>query len=64
MEAKIRFSRHFFRYFFLLRFGIGFSWILGGSKPEKSVKTMVFSMVFANFQKIDVFEKAAKKLKF
>ena len=28
---------------------------------EKSIKTIVFSMVFANFQKIDVFEKRQKK---
>ena len=35
-----------------------------GSDVEKSIKTIVFPMVFANFQKIDVFEKVAKKPRF
>ena len=34
---------------------------LGGSKPEESLKTIGFSMVFVNFHKINVFEKNAKK---
>ena len=61
MEAKIDFGDAFFRCFFRMRFGIDFFRIFGGSEPEKSIKTVVFSMVFANFQKIDVFEKSAKK---
>ena len=63
-EAKIDFWDVFFRCFFRMRFGIDFGWIFGGSKPEKSIKTIVFSMVLANFQKIDVFEKSAKKPRF
>ena len=47
-----------------MRFGVDFGWIFGGSELEKSMKTIVFSMVFANFQKIDVFEKSAKKHRF
>ena len=34
-EAKIDFWEVFFRCFFRVRFGIEFSWFLGGSKPEK-----------------------------
>ena len=64
MEAKIDFRELFFRCFFRARFGMDFGWNFGGSEPEKSIKTIVFSMVFANFQKIDVFEKSAKKLRF
>ena len=64
MEAKIDFWEVFFRCFFRVRFGIDFLWNLGGSDVEKSIKTIVFSMVFANFQKIDVFEKVAKKPRF
>ena len=60
-EAKIDFWDVFFRCFFRLRFGIDFGWIFGGSEHEKSIKTVVCSMVFANFHKIDVFEKNAKK---
>ena len=63
-EAKIDFWEVFFRCFFRVRFGIDFLWNLGGSDVEKSIKTIVFSMVFANFQKIDVFEKVAKKPRF
>ena len=64
MEAKIDFWVVFFRYFLGLRFGIDFGWIFGGSELEKSIKTIGFSMVFVDFQKIDVFEKSAKKLQF
>ena len=64
MEAKIDFWVVLFLYFLGLRFGIDFGWIFGGSEPEKSIKTIVFSMVFANFHKIDVFEKSAKKPRF
>ena len=63
-EAKIEFWEVFFRCFFRVRFGIDFLWNLGGSDIEKSTKTIVFPMVFANFQKIDVFEKVAKKPRF
>ena len=63
-EAKIDFWEVFFRCFFRVRFGIDFLWNLGGSDVEKSIKTIVFPMVFANFQKIDVFEKEAKKARF
>ena len=34
----------------------------GGSNPEKSIKTICFSLVFANFHKIDVFKKFKKTL--
>ena len=64
MEAKIDFREVFWQCFFGLRFGIDFGWIFGGSESEKSIKTIGFSMVFANFQKISVFEKIGKKLRF
>ena len=64
MEAKIDFWEVFFRCFFRMRFGIDFLWNLGGSDIEKSIKTIVFPRVFANFHKIDVFEKVAKKRRF
>ena len=63
-EAKIDFWEVFFRCFFRVRFGIDFLWFLGGSELEKSIKTIVFSMVFANFQKNNVFEKVLKKPRF
>ena len=62
--AKIDFRDVFCRCFFRMRFGIDFGWIFGGSELETSVITIVFSMVFANFHKIDVFEKKAKKARF
>ena len=61
MEAEIDFWEAFLRCFFPACFGIDFGWIFGGSHLEKSIKTIVFSMVFANFHKIDLFEKVAKK---
>ena len=64
MEAKIDFLEVFLRCFFGMRFSIDLGWIFGGSKPEKSIKTIRFSMVFAHFQKIDVFEKVRKDLDF
>ena len=64
MEAKIDFLEVFLRCFFGMRFGIDLGWIFGGLKPEKSIKTISFSMVFAHFQKIDVFETSTKKLRF
>ena len=64
MEAKVNFCEVFLLRFFRKRFGIDFGWFFEGSQPEKSIKTIVFSMVFANFQKIDVFEKVAKKPRF
>ena len=64
MEAKINFLEISLRCFFGMRFGIDLGWIFGGSKPEKSIKTIVFSMVFANFHKIDVFEKIPKYHRF
>ena len=50
MEAKIDFRDVFFLCFFRTRSGIDFGWIFGASEPEKSTKTIVFSMVFLNFQ--------------
>ena len=64
MEAKIDFSTVFFRCFFRTRFGIDFGWIFGTSERDKSTKTIVFSMVFVNFHKIDVFKNIAKKRRF
>ena len=60
-EAKIEFWEVFLRCVFRMRFGVDFGRIFGDSKPEKSIKTIVFPMVFAIFHKIDVFEKVAKK---
>ena len=51
-----RFWDYFLRCFFRIRFGIDFSSISGDSDLEKSTKTVVCSMVFVNFHKIDVFE--------
>ena len=42
--------------FFRVRFGTDFSSISGDSDLGKSTKTIVFSMVFVDFQKIDVCE--------
>ena len=64
MEAKIYFCEMILPCFFRKRFGIDFGWFFGGSQPEKSIKTMVFSMVFANFHKIHIFEKVTKKPRF
>ena len=64
MVAKTDFLEVIFRCFFRMRFCIDFGWFFGGSQPEKSIKTIVFSMVFANFHKIDVFEKVAHKPRF
>ena len=61
MNAKIDFLDDFFEVIFERNFGIDFDWIFGGSKLEKSRKTIVFPMVFAKFRKSDVFEKVAKK---
>ena len=61
-EAKIDFWDVCFQCFFRVSFGIHFGWIFEASEPEKSIKTSVFSMVFANFHKIDIFEKVTKKL--
>ena len=61
MEANIDFSDVFFHAFFAYVFCIDFRWFSGGSKPEKSLKTIVFSMVVANFHGIDGFEKLANK---
>ena len=66
-EAKWKPKLIFWKFFldvFLDCVFIDLGWIFGGSKPEKSIKTIGFSMVFAHFQKIDVFEKSAKKPRF
>ena len=60
MDAKIDVWEVFSRCFFRMRFDIDFSSISGDSDLEKSTQTIVFSMVFANFYKINVFEKVAK----
>ena len=51
-----QFLDNFLRCFFRMRFGIDFSSSSGDSDLEKSTKTIVFSMVFVNFHKMDVFE--------
>ena len=61
MDAKIDFLDVFFEVIFENNFGIDFDWIFEGSKLEKSIKTIVFPMVFSKFSKSDVFEKVAKK---
>ena len=60
MEAKIDFGEGFLHCFFRMRSGIDFVSFLRGSNLEKSLKTIGFSMVFAIFQKNDVFEKVSK----
>ena len=48
MDAKTHFLEVFFRCFFRMRFYIDFELFFGGSKLEKSLKTIGFSMVFEN----------------
>ena len=60
MDAKTNFLEVFFRCFFRMRFYMDFELFFGGSKLEKSLKTIVFSMVLAKFHRIDVFEKVTK----
>ena len=64
MEPRIDFLDAFLRSFFQMRFGIDFGSFSGGPNPEKSIKTIVFSMFFANFHKIDIFEKVARQARF
>ena len=47
--------------FFERHFGIDFCSFWGGCNLKKSLKTIGFSMVFANFHKIDAFNKSWKK---
>ena len=62
MEAKIDSWEVFFDDVFEHDFCIDFSSFWGGSNLEKSLKTIGFSMVFADFYKIDVMEKYLKNL--
>ena len=64
MEAKIDFWDVFWLCFFRMRSGIDFGSFFRGSNLEKSLKTIGFSMVFAIFQKNDVFEKVSKNHRF
>ena len=64
MDAKTDFLEVTFRCFFRMRFCMDFGLFFGGSEPEKSLKTIGFSMVFVNFHKINVFKKNAKKPRF
>ena len=64
MDAKIDFLDAFFEVIFEHNFGIDFDWIFGGSKLEKSIKTIVFPTVFVKFHESHVFEKVAKKHRF
>ena len=48
MGAKIDFLDVFLRGFFRMRYCIDFGSFLGGSKLEKSLKTIVFTMFFQN----------------
>ena len=64
MEANIDFWEVILQCFFRMRFFIDLGSFLGPRKSEKSWKTICFSMVFANFQKINVFETNAKKPRF
>ena len=57
MKAEIEFREGFLRCFFQLRFGVVLEAFPGGSKFEKSIKTMGFSVVFVNFCKINIFKK-------
>ena len=63
-EAKIDFQVVVFRCFFRVHFGINFGFFFGESNHEKSLKTIGFSMVFINFQKIVICEKISKKPRF
>ena len=60
MEAKIDFSV-FSECFFRMRFCIDLGWFLGGSKPEKSIKTIVFSYGFCYFSQNRRFRKRCEK---
>ena len=61
MDAKTDFMEVPFQCFFRMRFCMDFGSFFRGPNLEKSIKTIGFSMVFAIFQKIDVFEKVSKK---
>ena len=58
---KSTFGELFFDAFFERHFGIDFWSFWGGCNLKKSLKTIGFSMVFANFHKIDAFNKSWKK---
>ena len=47
-----------------MRCDVDFGWIYEGSNLEKSLKTMVLSMVFVNFHLIDVCIKIGKHTRF
>ena len=64
MDANIDFWEVILQCLFRMRFFIDLGSFLGPRKSEKSWKTIGFSMVFANFQKINVFETNAKKPRF
>ena len=49
MEPRIDLLDAFLRSFFQMRFGIDFGSFSGGPNPEKSIKTIVFSMFFYKF---------------
>ena len=49
MEPRIDFLDAFLRSFVQMRFGIDFGSFSGGPNPEKSIKTIVFSMFFYKF---------------
>ena len=61
-RSKSVLARFFSDVFFRLHVGIVFGSFLGASDLENSVKTIGFSMVFANFYKIDAFKKVAKQI--
>ena len=44
-----------------MRFGMDLGWIFGGSKPEKSIKTISFSNCFCSFSKNRRFRKKYEK---
>ena len=58
---KSTFGELFFDAFFERHFGIDFWSFWGGCNLKKSLKTIGFSTVFANFHKIDAFNKSWKK---
>ena len=65
MEGKIDFLEIILRCFFGMRFGIDLGWIFGGSKPEKSIKTIIrFFNGFCSFSKNRRLRKKYEKLRF
>ena len=64
MDVKIDVGVVLFQAFFQLRFGIVFGSFFGRPIFKKSIKTIGFSMVLANFHEIGVYKTSTPKVQF